>query len=49
MNSWWSTEAESSVAAKLVFFVKWKTAASGLERAAGCVELVGKKGDGACR
>ena len=31
------------------FFVKWKTAASGLGRAAGCVEVVGKKGDGGSR
>ena len=29
----------------LVFFIEWTTVASGLGRAAGCVELVGKKGD----
>ena len=40
-----STKAECSVAAKLVF-IKWKTAASVLGRAAGCAVLVGKKGDG---
>ena len=38
--------AEGSVAAKLVYFIKWETAASGRGRAAGCVEVVGKKGDG---
>ena len=42
-------EAECSVAAKLVFFIKWKTAASGLGRAAVCLELVGKKGGGGSR
>ena len=39
-------EAECSVAAELILFVEWETAASGLGRAASCVELVGKKGDG---
>ena len=33
-------EAECAVAAKLVFFIEWKTVASGPGRAAGCVELV---------
>ena len=34
---------------KIVFFVEWKTAASGPGRAARCVELVAKKGDGGSR
>ena len=39
-------EAECTVEAKLVFFIEWKTVASGPGIAAGCVELVGKKGSG---
>ena len=37
-------EAERTAASKPVHFVKWKTVASGSGRAAGCMELVGKKG-----
>ena len=47
VNSWWwyamekaPKEAHYAVAAKLVFLIDWKTAASGPGRAAGCVELV---------
>ena len=40
-------ECAACVAAKLVFFIEWKTVVSGPGRAEGCVELVGKKGYGA--
>ena len=36
-------EAERTVAAKLVHFIKRKTVASGSGRAASCMEFVGKK------
>ena len=36
-------EAERTVVAKLVRFIKWKTVARGSGRAASCMELVGKK------
>ena len=36
-------EAERTVAAKLVHFIKRKTVASGSGRAASCMELVGKE------
>ena len=39
-------ECAAHVAAKLIFFNQLKTVASGLGRAASCVELVGKNGDG---
>ena len=39
-------ECAAYVAAKLVFFNELKAVASGLGRAASCVELVGKKGQG---
>ena len=41
-----NAQREEYVAAKLVFFNEWKTVASGPGRAACCLDLVGKKGDG---